>query len=446
MNHNSIISQLCSAGFPTFLVGGAVRDLFSGFEPNDFDIVTQATPDQIEQVFQGCKVDTVGKSFGVTIVEGFEVATFRVDQFPNGNGSKNCIPTFAGSIHEDLARRDLTINALALCSITGELIDNHGGIADLRNSIVRFVGDPNERIAEDPNRIIRACRFIAKIQGSFEASTLEALRNNAHLVRTHVDPERISKEILKAVELEQPSLFFSALQLIGALEHIFPSLVECVGHEHGQWHKETVWEHLLLAGDSVDGRFPLVRLAAFLHDVGKPAAFRQNNDGTFVGHEVIGAEVIDGDLRRLRFSNSDREAVVGLIRAHMWGSDLQDISPKAIRRLRFRLEGLNVSSSDWFRIRIADRSANLNKSPFTLAELRERVAALKFKGVEAAPVFNAQALALKGGDIIRLFNLSPSPLVGKIQKHLVEFVVENGFELNTFDALREEARDFLSVH
>lgn len=443
MNHNEIIQNLCRAGFPTFLVGGAVRDIFTGEEPSDFDIVTQATPDEIEAVFQGRKVDTVGKSFGVTIVEGVEVATFRVDQFPNGNGSKNCEPVFASSIHEDLSRRDLTINALALCSISGELIDNHNGLEDLRNSVIRFVGNPDERIAEDPNRIVRACRFVAKIQGSFDPDTLFALQRNAHLVGTHVDPERIGKEVLKAVQLEQPSLFFSALQLIGALQHVLPCLVPCVNHEHGQWHKETVWEHLLLAGDRVDSKFPVVRLAAFLHDVGKPVAFRNNNDGTFVGHEVAGAELVDAELRRLRFSNSVREQVVGLVRAHMWGSDLHDLSPKAIRRLRFRLSELNVSPSDWFRIRIADRSANLNKESFTLTELRERLAALKFRGVQELPVFNANALALKGGDIIRRFGLTPGPLVGRIQRHLVEFVVENGFEFNNEQALGVEIINFL---
>jgi len=144
LNHNDIINRLCASGFPTFLVGGAVRDFFDNKEPHDFDIVTKATPDEIAAVFNESKVNTVGASFGVTLVEGFEVATFRLDRFPNGNGSKNCVPIFAENVHEDLSRRDLTVNALALCPISGDLVDNHGGLSDLSQRLVRFVGDPNK--------------------------------------------------------------------------------------------------------------------------------------------------------------------------------------------------------------------------------------------------------------------------------------------------------------
>lgn len=444
VNHNDIIERLCSHGFPAFLVGGAVRDMFDDCEPHDFDIVTKATPDEISTIFNDCKVNLVGKSFGVTIVDGFEVATFRVDRFPNGNGSKNCVPMFAATIHEDLARRDITINSLALCPISGELIDNHQGISDLRNKIIRFVGDANERIAEDPNRIVRACRFLAKMQGSFASDTLIALQSNAHLVRDAVDPERIAIEVKKAMELEFPSLFFSALELIGVLDFIFPGMSECVDHDHGKWHKETVWEHLMLAGDSVNKRFPLVRLAAFLHDVGKPRAFKHENDGSFINHEHISNQMVFSWLDRLRFSHLERDTVCGLVKSHMLGGS-SEMKPKAIRKFRFTLSEMHVDIKDWLRLRIADRHANLAKARFPLSDIKERASLVGLGRQEVcAPVFTVHSLVLSGGDLIKIFDLKPGPLVGKLQKHLLNFVIENGFEFNTAEHLTEEGSKFIT--
>lgn len=445
LNHNDIIETLNSKGFSTYLVGGAVRDIFTGNTPHDFDIVTQATPTQIQEVFQGFVVNTVGKSFGVTLVEGFEVATFRVDAFPEGYGAKNCKPVFADSIHSDVSRRDLSVNALALCTITGDLIDNHNGLNDLREGTIRFVGNADQRIAEDPNRIIRACRFLAKLNGTFATDTLEALRRNVHLVKTHVDVERISIEILKAMEVPQPSLFFSALHLIGALEIIFPGFEKSINHTHGLYHKENVWEHMMLAGDKVSAKFPLVRLAAFLHDVGKPMSFAHNNDNTFVGHEVSGADVVNKWLTDLRFSNEARLFVVGLVRSHMWGGS-NDMSPKAMRRLLFRLNELGVDSRSWLRLRIADRSANLLKNPFTFTDISERMFKVGiFNGYGVVSTFSVNSLVLKGGELIKRFMLIPGPIVSSLQKHLLEFVIENGFEYNTEEALHEEALKFLNA-
>jgi len=446
LNHNDIITRLCQAGYPTYLVGGAIRDLFAGFEPADFDITTLATPEQIAEVFAGRNVGTFGKTFGVTLVDGIDVATFRYDTYPDGNGAKKCIVQYADNIHSDLARRDLTINSLALCPITGDVIDNHGGRKHLQKGILQFVGNPVDRINEDPNRIIRACRFLSKFEGVFESNTLNALQVNAHLVGTHVDLERIGIEIKKALELPQPSLFFSALHLIGALQYVFPGLENCVDHEHGKWHKETVWEHLLLAGDKVSPRFPLIRLAAFLHDAGKPASFARNSDGTFVGHEVSGSDVVNNWLAALKFSNEERAFVVGLVRSHMWGGS-DDISPKAVRKLRFKLNELGVDVHSWLRLRIADRHANLIKDDFSLRDIIERARRVGATGsvIEDAP-FTVHALALKGGDIIKIFKLKPGRIVSHTQKHLLDFVVENGSEFNTVEALTNEAAFFINAY
>lgn len=438
-DHNEIINRLCAAGYPAYLVGGAVRDLLVGNDPHDFDIVTKASPDQILEVFDGYHVNTVGKSFGVTLVEGYEVATFRIDQYPNGNGAGNCVPFFADTIHDDLSRRDLTLNALAMCPISGDIIDDHDGISDLNNRVIRFVGNAQDRITEDPNRIVRACRFVAKLEGRFAPDTLRTLQRNVHLMKL-VDPERIMIEVKKAMELDKPSIFFAALYVIGALDYVFPGFGLTVEHTHGNHHQENVWEHSMLVGDAISPRFPLVRLAGYLHDSGKPSAFYFHNDGTFVGHETVGSRLVDGWLKRLRFSNQDRETIVNLVSTHMLGG-VAGQSDKATRKFIKTLHDLGVYRSDWLRLRIADRKGNLNRHPFTFSEIKARRKLFDFK--EKA-VFDVNCLSLRGGDIIKIFNLTPGPVIGKLQKHLLEYVVNEGFEYNTQELLIEEAEKFLS--
>lgn len=442
MNHIEIINKLCKAGFPTFIVGGAVRDFFDGQEPSDFDIVTKATPDQIQSIFKGYKVNTVGKSFGVTIVEGYEIATFRIDRYPFGLGANNCVPVFAENIHEDISRRDFTVNSLALCPISGDYIDDFSGLEDLKNRVVRFVGNPFERIAEDPNRIIRACRFVAKLQGKFDDNTLKAIQESLPNVFSQIKPERISKEIMKAMELEFPSIFFAALAVTGALDLIFPGMEASIDHEHGKWHKETVWEHLMIAGDSISPKFPVVRLAAFLHDVGKPSAFAFHNDGSFVNHEDVGYKMVDKWLKTLKFSNEDRDTITNLVKFHMLGGGSEKLSDKAIRRLQQKFSDNNVNIKNFMRLRIADRTANLYKENWGISDIKKRYSIFLSQNNQE-PIFNVNSLALKGGDIIRIFNVTPGPLVGKIQKHLLEFVIEFGFEYNTQETLEKEVRFFI---
>jgi tRNA nucleotidyltransferase/poly(A) polymerase len=438
MNHNTIIEKLCEAGYPSYLVGGAVRDIFLGLDPHDFDITTKATPEEIAEVFQGYNVNVVGKSFGVSLINGIEVATFRKDFYPEGNGAKNCQVEYARTIEDDLSRRDLTINALALCVLSGEIIDEFCCLDDLKNSVIRFVGDGDLRIAEDPCRILRACRFLAKIEGTFSQDTFEALKRNAHLV-SKIDAERVQKEIFTAMQCRYPSIFFNALYIIGALDLVFPGLSACIEFEgHGNHHIESVWDHLMLAGDSVNKRFPLIRLVAFLHDVGKPASFNSST-GTFLNHEGASAYLVEKWLRRLKFSTYDRETVVNLIWTHMLGSGPSP-SPKAIRKFLKTLYDLNVNPSSWLRLRISDRKANLNKDPFTFSDIRYRRNVFNFKEV---PVFNVNSLALKGGQLISIFNLTPGKIVGELQKYLLEFVIENGFDKNNEKDLSFEAKKYL---
>ncbi len=439
VNHLQIIKRLCDHDHDTYLVGGGVRDILSGGEPKDFDIVTAATPEIIAELFKDCKVKTVGKSFGVVLVDGYEVATFRHNRH-HGIGDKNRTVCFAGSIQEDLSRRDFTINAMAYCELTGEIVDEHNGQNDLKNRIIRFVGDPEERILEDPNRIIRACRFLAKLQGEFAVDTRFALEKNGHLVRDQVAPERIRLEILKAMELEQPSLFFAALYSIDVLKYIFPAMDSCVSHPHGKYHLEDIFVHLMLAGDAAGSEDPILRLAAYLHDVGKPEAYAQRDDGSFINHDAIGVEHITRELHALKFSNAEIHRITSLVAMHM--ANIRDISDKGMRRFLKRLADHDLSFEEFLRLRIVDRAANRKKRPYKDEEIAAMIDRAASVNNSKLP-FTVNSLAVSGGELIKRFKLSPGPQVGELQRYLLDQVMEQGERINDHKSLLRIAGKYI---
>lgn len=309
---NQITYRLCKAGHQVYLVGGAVRDELIGRPANDEDLVTSARPEEILNLFTDLKTLEVGKSFGVVLIEGIEIATFRADLY-GGLSHKDCVISYADTIEADLARRDLTINAMAVCEVTGNLIDPFNGKYDLHNRIIRFVGQAKDRIHEDPERLLRALRFKNDIQGKFAPETMRALINYGHLIQ-HVAKERIRQEIMKALKTKKASGFFMDLNKTGMLKYVLPCLNDCVGHTGGDHHQETVFEHCMLAGDHISPKYPLVKLAAYLHDVGKPLTYK---DGHFLEHEDVGALVVWEALGDLRFAKFEIDAIAGLIRTHM---------------------------------------------------------------------------------------------------------------------------------
>lgn len=439
---DEIVKRLHEAGFEVFLVGGAVRDMLTDTPPKDFDYATNARPDAIQKLFSDKKISVVGKRFKVSIVEGIEVATYRKDKQKKLFNAKYCEPEYADTIEEDLGRRDLTINAMAINAITDEFIDIHGGEDDLRNRIIRFVGTPIDRIQQDPNRIIRACRFLAKIEGSFTPETLKVMIECATYVKRHVDVDRIRIEIIKAMETPQPSIFFSALHLIGALKYIFPAMELCFNHTGGKFHPETIGEHIMMAGDNVSVKFPLVRLAGYMHDIGKPSAYAQAGDGSFKSHEHIGIKLSEKYLKKLRFSNSEVKTVKELVGAHM--RTCLGLTPKGVRRLKKFLADREIDPRDYIRLKLADRLANMDRTATEIAPVRGMIINSGIKGgVEEDLPFTVKDLAMSGGDLILEFGLPPGPIVGLLHKRLLEFVVDEGEEHNTYKALRKQAEILL---
>jgi tRNA nucleotidyltransferase (CCA-adding enzyme) len=445
---DEIIKRLDDAGFEVYLVGGAVRDMLRDVPPKDYDFATNAKPEEVQEIFSDKKLAVVGKRFKVTIVEGVEVATYRKDNQTKLFSAKYCEPVYANTIQEDLARRDLTINAMAINAVTDEFVDIYGGEEDLRNGIIKFVGTPINRIQQDPNRIVRACRFLAELKGSFDIETLRVLIECSTYVKNHVEPNVIRKEIIKALGTEEPSIFFSALHLIGALKYIFPAMELCFGHTGGEHHPETIGEHLMMAGDNISAKFPLVRLAGYLHDIGKPSAYQQGldseeyADGSFINHEHIGIKLTEKYLKKLRFSNDEISTVKELVGAHM--RTVLQLSPRGIRRLKKFLADRGIDPADYIRLKLADRLANLNNTSFTKISLvRGMIINSGIRHQEEELPLCLADLAVTGGELIVKFGLKPGPVVGVLHRMLLDFVVEEGEEFNTYPRLVNQADAYL---
>ena len=421
-----IVKRLQDHGFQTYWVGGAVRDMLLQRTSGDIDILTQATIPEIKSVFSDQKVRVVGKTFSVCIVNGIEVS-------PGRAGSDD-----ADFPESDLARRDFTINAMAFDPVSEKIIDPFNGRQDIQDRIIRFTQDPLERIGEDPVRMVRACRFLALMKGSFSLSTLEALQVSRSLLQ-EVAKERIGHEILKAMALEKPSLFFSALQTTGLLSYIFPSLDRCFGLGGGPHHGETVFDHCLLVGDALPAKHPLMRLAGFLHDAGKfDAARLENKNLSFAGHEDHTREVLK-DMAALRFSVRDMDYINALIKTHMRPLT-PETTPRAARRLLSMLDRYGLSYREFMRMRIADKKGNLAKTPYTLSDIRVRLKTLLAE-IHRSSAFNINDLDISGHEIAGLLNIPPSPEVGKIKEMLFEKVLDDPL-LNRNEELKKLCLSF----
>ncbi|RLC22601.1 MAG: CCA tRNA nucleotidyltransferase [Deltaproteobacteria bacterium] len=421
-NTRFIVDALKKRGFKAYIVGGAVRDIMLGRTPSDFDILTHASLKEIASIFSDQNVKIVGKTFPICMVNGIEISSGRT-MFDSASFPES-----------DLAKRDFTINAMACDPLTKRIIDPFNGRKDLEDAIVRFTRDPEKRILEDPVRIIRACRFVAMIEGSLSLSSLAVILKNKNLLDKAVAKERIHHEIVKAMDLAKPSLFFRALKKTQILSKIFPSLNRCYDLDGGPHHGETVFDHSMMVGDSLPPGLPILRLAGFLHDTGKyDAAKIDNGKLTFAGHENDIGAVVD-DLMALRFPVRDIAYIKSLIKSHM--RPLKDqTTPKAARRLLAMLDKYGLDYRDFMRMRIADKKGNLAKTPYTLSEIRSRLKKLLLE-MSDQKFFGMNDLEITGNDIIEILGLTPGPDIGKIKQMLFEKVLDDP-TLNNYDDLKE---------
>lgn len=423
----SIVKKLQNNNFSAIFVGGFVRDTLLGIESDDVDVVTSARTHEILELFPEAEVG-LGTNFLVNIIDGIEVATYRLDQIDE-DGETTVL--FAECFKDDSERRDLTINAIGYDPIADEYIDHWGGKEDLKNGIIRFVDIAQLRIEEDPARILRAARFVAKTGFRLAPSAFLAIKDFAHLVNT-IPAERIQKEIFKAMKTEKPSDFWNILQRTGVLAHIIPELDDCWWHDGGNHHTEYVHEHLMDVGDAIDASNPIVRLTGYLHDIGKVEAYDEHTF-KFIGHENFGTDISRDILKRLRFKNDIIDKVSSLIHVHMRQVEV-DTTNRGIRRTLVKLEKHNVSVSDFLVLKVADRKGNRRREEYTPEEIN--IFMNKFKDVFEVEnaAFSVKDLAIDGNDVIKVLKIKPSKHVGNVLGKIFNLVIEHP-ELNNRESL-----------
>jgi tRNA nucleotidyltransferase/poly(A) polymerase len=318
-----IANELSARGHQAWLVGGCVRDLSLGREPKDYDLSTDATPDQLLRIFPGA--DLVGAQFGVVLVNGVEVATFRSDlAYRDGRHPEGV--RFETDPRQDVLRRDFTINALLLAPESwrdlSQVVDHVGGLADLRAGIIRAIGEPERRFEEDHLRLLRAVRFAARFGFTIEPDTLTAIRK-LHSLILRVAPERIRDELIRILIEGGARSGFELLHQTGLLGDILPEIAAMQGvAQPPQFHPEgDVWTHTLLMLQGLRDPSPALAMGVLLHDVGKPGTFRVAERIRFDGHVELGEKLARQILDRLHFSNADSDQILALIGNHMRFAD-----------------------------------------------------------------------------------------------------------------------------
>lgn len=462
--------MLINAGYKAYLVGGAVKDILLGKEPKDYDITTNALPEQISEIFPH-SVSTNAK-FGTILViisnrEGerfdIEVTTFRKEEDYYG-GRWPAKVEFASDILADLSRRDFTINAMAIDldnlydqgSDSSEiLVDPFGGQDDLKAGIIRAVGNPMERFGEDGLRAYRACRLAAILGFKIEEDTYSAIKSSLHIA-AQVSMERVRDELMKLLKYApKPSVGIELFRNTGLLNLFLPELLECMNVTQPEWHTDDVYTHSLKTLDLAEDS---IKLAALLHDLGKARTRSEDQSGVhFYSHDIVGSEMVKVILERLKFPKSEVKRVSTLVRWHMFyypsadwrkQNQLEYITDQsdaakggwtdsAIRRFISNVGEEHVD--DLFKLRIADASANPKSvfDPVEISALQERIAEVRSKDM----ALKITDLNITGNDL-EAIGIEKSPIMGEILRFLLEKVIDDPL-LNEKQQLLELAKGYI---
>lgn len=415
-----VVERLLESGFEAFVVGGCVRDALRGVDPQDWDVATSARPQEIQRIF---KRSLYTNRFGTVVVSSsaheIEVTTYRIEAGYADHRRPDEV-AFTTSLHEDLARRDFTMNAMAWRPTAGgdgagELVDPFGGRTDLEARIVRAVGDPAARFTEDALRMLRAVRFAAVLRMTIDPLTADAVHAHAELARM-LSAERVQQELNKILLAERPSTGIRLLSELGLLPVLCPELEICKTIPQDKAVAQDVFEHSLITVDATPADLVL-RLAGLFHDVGKPETFA---DGHFHQHELVGEAITRRVLRRWKYPKDEVAAVTHLIRHHMFWYQ-SDWTGSAVRRF-IRKVGLDVIP-DLFELRRADNIGSGLRAPrmYALEDLWTRVQG----EIERSTAFSPSDLAVDGNDVMRELGIAPGPAVGRVIGALFERVLDD---------------------
>ncbi len=398
-----VLDRLTESGYKAYLIGGSVRDFLMGIKPGDIDIATSATPDKVSEVFSGHKIVETGIKHGtVTVLIGnkpVEITTFRSDGDYSDNRHPDSV-VFSASLEEDVKRRDFTINSVAI-SADGEIIDLEGGAADIEKKRISCIGDPDKRFSEDALRILRALRFSSVLDFEIDKETSDSIHRNKDLLK-NVSAERVSAELKKMLcgtGVRDVLIEFSDVMAV-----IMPEIADCIGFEQvNHHHIYDVYKHSVIALSYSAEDFH-TRMALLLHDIGKPAtaSFDAEGEQHFYGHPKKSAEICDGLLRRLRFSNADREKTVRLVAMHdtpMYVDKRWIPSAKRIRRIISQ-----VGVEDTRRLIDIHRCDNMAQNPdyFLGEEYYETLYAMVDDAIKRELCLTVRDLAVDGNDLMKM--------------------------------------------
>lgn len=454
----AIYKKIHDADFEAYFVGGCVRDIFMKRKIKDWDLATNARPEQILKIFPDGFYDnqfgTVGVPFTKErteqvltspLVHGgvVEITTFRTEKGYSDRRRPDTVE-WGKTIEEDLARRDFTINAIALMPtandqrLTTDIVDPFYGQKDIKNKLIRAVGDPKKRFKEDALRLLRAIRLATELGFTIEENTWKELTQDAKLI-SEISGERIRNELLRILASDFPYEGVILLRNSTLLNYILPELLEGVGvsqERPGRHHKTDVFTHNVMSLKFCPSKNPIVRFAALLHDIGKPRVEKKDEEGLviFHNHEVVGAKMAWEICDRLRFSKKERDKIVMLIRWHMFTVD-EKITDAAVRRFIRRVGVGNVK--DMMDLRIGDR---LGGGTQTAESWRLKLFKKRVEEQLAPAPFSINDMAVDGNNVIKELNIKPGPKVGAILQKLFEEVDED-LSKNTHEYLLKRIKE-----
>jgi len=430
-----ITDELRKKGFEAYIVGGCVRDFLREVEPEDWDVATSGKPEEIQKIFP--KSFYENKFLTVTVQTGsknpklkeIEITTYRKEAKYTDKRHPDEIK-FAKTIEEDLARRDFTVNAIALKirdrGGTGEgqsLVDPFGGQEDLKNKIIRAVGNPEERFNEDALRMMRAVRFAVTLgeDWKIEEKTAEAIRKNSPWLQA-ISLERIRDEFLKIIMTERAADGIELLRELGLLKYILPELEEGYKVTQNKHHIYECYEHALFSLKYAAQKHfnKYVRLAALLHDIGKPRVKKgEGPDATFYGHEIVGAKMTIQILNHLKFPKKDIEKIAKLVRYHLFYYNPGEVGDASVRRLLRQVGPENME--ELLQVRMADRigSGVPKAEPYKLRHLKYVI-----EKVSRDPI-SVKMLKVNGNDVMKILGIQPGPKIGNVLDVLLGHALED---------------------
>ncbi|MCK5044502.1 HD domain-containing protein [Candidatus Parcubacteria bacterium] len=432
-----VIDELKKAGFEAYVVGGCVRDILRGLEPQDWDATTNANPEEIGKVFSKTYADN---KFGtVVVVSGdleIEVTPYRIESKYTDKRHPDKVK-FAKTLKEDLKRRDFTVNAMAATLEGSEfkIIDLFKGQEDLKKKIIRAVGKAEDRFDEDALRMLRAVRIATVIGFSIEPKTKAAIKKNVAWMR-FISAERIRGELMKIIASDKAAEGIELLRELGLLKHIIPELEEGYGVGQNKHHTYEVYKHNLLCLEfaAKKGFNKYVKMAALLHDVGKPRVKSgEGADSTFYNHEIVGAKMCRQILNRLKFSKKDVEKITKLVRYHLFYYNVDEVGEASVRRLVRQAGPENME--ELLQVRMCDRigSGCPKAEPYKLRHLKYLI-----EKVAQDPI-SVKMLKISGGEVIKILKIKPGPMVGDILSVLLGQVLLEP-EKNKKKLLQEEVK------